>query len=89
MKISEEKWLIVLNLEGLKALCEDYTEKFPDWKEDKCKKTIRNPIWLNISTYWSSTEYSSITARVLFMNNRGAANNYLKENNHYVVCVPI
>jgi hypothetical protein len=44
MDETREEQFTILSISQLKALLKDYTEKFPNWKEDAGKETAKNPI---------------------------------------------
>jgi hypothetical protein len=67
----------------------DYTEKFPNWKEDAGKETAKNPIWLSLGMYWSSTEADEYHVRVINTHNGAIYWNWVKDDvfNYNSLCL--
>jgi hypothetical protein len=89
-KEAKNSWLTIPNIEELKAFCEDYIKKFPNWEEDNNFETARNPLWLFCNRYWSSTEdednhHSKFYAYVLNMDD-GFVDRHDKDTRHSVIC---
>jgi hypothetical protein len=88
MEEAGKRWLTIPNKEKLQALRKDYTEKFPDWKEDVGEKTFKNPLWFQIGWYWSSTPYAGNRNGAWIVRfGGGRVRNVGKYGSFYVVCL--